>query len=320
MPAVLAFIAAFTFIILTTALTLEKSRDLASALQRQQELVAALDAAEAHATFLFITSRPVPNGVLLFPSARSAADVIVNADAEPVPEGATIWQADGETLVFETEPYRVWANYRDSTGLVSLATGEQNIINLLLQGFDVNSNDAAILAARLKDYQDEDRVRRPLGGERADYRLRQRPLPSDSPIRNTAELGRVWGWEELDFVNDLEFLSNVTATMGTDRPVPRFATDRLKILLANLPGRDELATDILTQATSVRLVPSDRARFILGAQDARSGDLKIRLVEIERKPTAASAPYARSLIAEFSDPDLPESWLPTEDDKVLTTP
>lgn len=319
LPAVLAFIAAFTFIIVTTALTLERSRDLATALQRQQDLAAALDATEANATFLFITSRPVPNGILLLPDALSATDVLMGGESAPVSENSQIWEADGGLLVFETDPYRSWAIYRDTDGLVSLSTADEAVIGRLLQGFGASAANAALLSARLKDYQDEDRIRRPMGAERADYRLRQRPLPSDSPLRSPAELGRVWGWEDLDFVNDVEFLSNVTAAFGTDRPLPRFATDRLRVLLAELPGRDEATADILIQAAGVRLVPSGRGRFILGAQDIRSGEMKIRLVEIERRPTAASAPYSRALIAEFTDPEIPESWIPNENAKILAS-
>lgn len=320
LPTVLAFIAALSFILLTTAIILERSRDLAVALDRQQKLSAALDAAEAQAVYLFITSRPVPNGVLLFPPTISVSDLVLGTEDDSADETSTVWAADGGILLFEEQPYRTWAVYRDTAGLVSLATSSADMVSRLLRDFDVPSERAATLAARLKDYQDEDRVRRPLGAERADYRLRQRPVPSDSPLRSISELGRVFGWEDLEFVNDLEFLSQVTASFGTDRPLARFATDRLRILLAAMPGRDTNQLDILTQASNLRLLPSDRARLVLVAQDPVSGETKVRLIEIERKPSAASAPYTKALIAEFTDPNLPESWRLSEDVKILVSP
>lgn len=320
LPSVLAFIAALTFILLTTAITLERSRDLAIALDRQQQLNAALDAAEAQAVYLFISSRPIPGGVLLFPPTQSVSDILLGIEETSTEETSLVWAADGGILLFDDQPFRTWAVYRDTAGLVSLATSSADMLTRLLRDFKVSSERAATLAARLKDYQDEDRVRRPLGAERADYRLRQRPVPSDSPLRSISELGRVLGWEDLEFVNDLEFLSQVTASFGTDRPLPRFATNRLRILLAAMPGRDTNQLDILTQASNLRLLPSDRARLVLVAQDPLSGESKVRLIEIERRPSAASSPFTKALIAEFTDPNLPENWRPSEDVKILVSP
>ena len=320
LPGVLAFVAAFTFILLTTAMTLERSRSLAMNLDRQQNLSAALDAGEAQAVYLFLTARPVPNGLLLYPEAQSVTDVILGEETEDPEVDRILWNADGGMLLFEERPYRTWVIYRDTAGLVSLPTASAEMLSRLLEDFDVSSNRAAMLAARLKDYQDEDRVRRPLGAERADYRLRQRPPPSDSPLRTPSELGRVFGWEDLTFVNDLEFLAHVTAAFGADRPIPRFATDRLRILMAEMPGQDMTQLDVLTQASNLRLVPSDRARLVLITQDTESGETKVRLIEIERKPSAASAPYSKALIAEFTDPKLPQNWLLSEDAKILVSP
>ena len=320
LPGVLAFVAAFTFILLTTAMTLERSRGLAVALERQQSLAGALDAAEAQATYLFLTARPVPDGLLLYPEAQSAVDIVLGTETETPEVERKVWNADGGILLFANAPYRTWAIYRDTAGLVSLTTGSADMIGRLLEDFDVSSNTAATLAARLKDYQDEDRVRRPLGAERADYRLRQRPSPSDSPLRSISELGRIYGWEELTFINDLEFLAQVTSSFGSDRPIPRFATDRLRILMAEMPGRDMTQLDILTQASNLRSVPSDRARLVLIAQDTESGESIVRLIEIERKPSAAAAPYTKALVAEFTDPNLPQNWLPREDAQITVSP
>lgn len=320
LPAVLAFIAAFTFILLTTAATLEQSKNLAIAFERQTQLGHALDSAEAQSAFYFVTSRPVPGGLLLLPDAVAATDIVMGEAPPPPQEGASIWRADGGILVFGDTPFKTWAIYHDTSGLISLPTARPEVIIRLLRDFDIGGPEAAVLAARLQDYQDDDRTRRPMGAERADYRLRGRPRPSDSPMRTVSELGRVLGWEELSFVNDLEFLANVTASFGTDQPTARFATDRLKLLLAELPGRAQSQVDLLTQATNLRVVPSDRGRFVLIAQDVYSGDTKVRLVEIERKPGAAAAPYSKVLIAEFTDPELPESWRLSEDVEFTVSP
>jgi|GEM_PF-1987273 len=326
LPGVLAFIAAFTFIILTTAVTLERSRNLAVALERQQQLVAALDAAEAEATYLYMTGRGVVDAIELLPRERAVTDIVLGQFQSPPPEeeeeaeALVVWPATGGLLLLDEAPYRTWAIYRDVSGLLSLSSGRAEIISDFLEEFDVDSSEADQLAARLRDYQDEDRLRRPLGAERADYRLRQMALPTDSPLRNPAELARVMGWEDLDFINDLEFLAHVTAAMTGDQPVLGFAPDRLKLILANQPVRDASQIDPLTLAANLSLVPRNRARFTLFAQDISTGELKVRLVEIERQPGAATAPYSRSFIAEFTDPFVPESWFPPADAQVAFPP
>ncbi|GAB5455980.1 MAG: hypothetical protein Hens2KO_22090 [Henriciella sp.] len=320
LPAVLAFIAAFTFILLTTATTLEQSKTLAIAFERQTQLEHALDAAEAKSAFYFVTSRSVPGGLLLLPEKLDVTAIALGEAPPPAEEGSAIWRADGGILVFEEAPFKTWAIYHDTAGLISLSTARPEVMMSLLRDFDIDGSEAAVLAARLQDYQDEDRTRRPMGAERADYRLRGRPQPSDSPIRMVSELGRVLGWENLAFINKLEFLANVTASSGTDQPVARFATDRLKLLLADLPNRSQSQVDVLTLAANLRVLPSDRGRFVLVAQDVYSGDTKVRLVEIARRPGAATAPYSRVLVAEFTDPELPESWRLSEDVEFTVSP
>lgn len=315
LPTVLAYIAAFTFIVLTAALILDRSRDLAMGLDLQARLDGELSDAESEVVFYFLTSRPVPGQLELLPATISAEDVLLgNAPSvDPAsPSTSTYWNARGGIVLLADEPVMVWAVYQDISGLISLNSSRPELVEALLASFGVSKSEVAGLAARLADYQDSDQRRRPQGAERADYRLRQLPSPTDSPLRNLAELGHVMGWDALAFTQSLEFLSATTAAPTSIEPNRAFAPQVVLSLMSDLSPLFDTDVDPLTLALGASQIPGDRARFGLIAQDLATGDLRVRLIEVQRQPSAASVPFTRSLIADMSNPRLPESWIPNE--------
>jgi hypothetical protein len=320
LPSVLAYIAAFTLVILIAAGSLERSRTIALSLDRSVRLSGALDETEALATFTFLTSPPVPGGLDMSGRIVSAESVLLGLDdtapAEPS-DPASIWSASGGARLASLGPVRSWVIYQDVSGLVSLNTSDPDLLAGVLKRFDVRRDDAARMAATLADYEDDDHVRRPQGAERADYRLRKLAPPANAPIRSPAELGQVFGWQDFEHLSDLEFLSLVTPSPTQNQPRTQFAPAEIKALIAERRQGLTTADDPLTEAIQTSLLPSNRARFILVAQDEPAGLYRVRLVEIQRQPTASARPYSRSLLSETTVTSLPENWQPGADAQKL---
>jgi len=313
LPSVLAYIAAFTLVILIAAGSLERSRAIAISLDQSARLATALDSAEARAIFTFLTSRPVPGGIDTSGRSTSAEDLLLGVDTgnagDPL-EPANVWSASEGIRLMSASPVRTWAIYQDVSGLLSLNTTDADLLAGLLEQFDVRKDDAATMAARLADYQDDDNLRRPLGAERADYRLRKMDPPSNAPLRTPAELGQVLGWEGFRPSGELAFLSIVTSAPTQNAPRATFAPGAVRELVASRLASIMKNEDLLTEAMQSSLLPTDRARFILVAQDDVDGLYRVRLVEIQRQPTASARPYTRLLISENSMSQLPENWQP----------
>jgi len=321
LPSVLAYIAVAMLILLVGAQALERARDASLALQSDRVLVNALDDLEAEVTYRYLVSAPVRYGVSMTQGPRDAMGLILGTPVEQsvnetAPQGAdALWRADGGMIGFQRDTVRATIEYRDVAGLLSLNSGDPDLIAGLLQEFGVEKSKATGLAARLKDYTDEDTLRRPLGAERADYRMRQLPPPTNSPLRNLSEVTRVMGWEELDFVSDPDFLSNVTASLTG--PVPKWAFSPASVLAMRDEASQAMVTnsDPLSIASANTVVPGARARFIIRASDTNTGRTRLRIVEIERKVAAAAAPWTRSLV--FDRP-LPETTRPVSLEGVET--
>lgn len=301
LPGVLAYIAAALLIVSIGALALETAQDNTGDIRAQLELDRALDDAEARITYLFLTSRSVPFGLSddvdqLDATAIVLGDVQQPVDEEGVPQLS--WRADGEALRLVRGGVEVIAVYRDVTGLISLNSSRAELVSGLLEAHGVPREEALTLAARLRDYVDEDNVRRPRGAERADYRLQQRTPPSNSPLRTISEVKHVLGWEGLPFLSAPSFTQSVTISLGAPDPRPVFASAQVETIM----GQSERASfdqgDPLDEATRANLLPGARGRFILEARDFETGAGKTRIVELQRAVADINSPFLRSLVLE----------------------
>lgn len=303
LPAVLAYIAAFMLIVVLAANALERAQETTLKLETQNRLSAALDDIEAQAAYAFLTSTPVPGGVELFrttpidPTAALMGTSTGEGGNNPVGQ---IWRADNGELKFVSNGITGSARYRDVGGLISLNSTDPVIIARMLDLLGVSGDQAAGLASTLKDYTDDDSLRRPRGGEAADYRLRQKQAPTNSPLRDVSEVVDVLGWDELPVIRSPAFLELVTISFTGPEPRWVFSPEPLKSIASTLTAswRDDL--DPIDIAANDHAVPGARARLSLNIVDPDSGIGRYRIVEIERLTTALAAPYSRLLVYETS--------------------
>ncbi|KDA00622.1 general secretory pathway protein [Hyphomonas polymorpha PS728] len=307
LPGVLAFIAATMSIILIGAAALDQARDVSVALQSDRKLLRALDNMEARATYLFLTSPPVRYGVSLSGGARDATEVILGTPAPSRVEveaaaAEDLWRADGGRIALLSPGVRGTAEYHDLAGLVSLNSSDPALIAALLERFGISTEDALTMTARLRDFTDEDNIRRTRGAERQEYRLRGLPPPPNSPLRRVAEASGIYGWEGFAPLGSADFLSLVTAASTVQDPVWSFSPPAVLELRAALPVVARRNEDVLATVSSTSLVPGAHGRLTLRAYDEETGRSRLRIVEISRTVGAAAAPWSRSLVLDRPEP------------------
>lgn len=303
LPSVLAYIAAAMLIITLGAGALDQARDTTIAFEKEQELEAALDDLEAQIVYAYLASVPVQGGLALFgpPAADAAALILGNPLVNTGAQGAPpprLWSANGGRLGFLRGDTIAVATYRDASGLISLNSADTPVLEALLLSFGVSSQEVGGLAATLRDFSDDDSLRRPRGAEAADYRLRQLKRPTNSPLRDIAELRQVLGWKDLEFISSLEFVELVTVSLTAPEPRWLFSPDRLKSIERSVSPAWRETLDPLTRAMATDRLPGARARFTLEAFEKGSGKGRLRIIEIERQAGAISKPYLRTLVHE----------------------
>ncbi len=304
LPSVLAYIAAAMLVIVIGAAALDRARDATLAIETERQLEAALDDLEAQTVYAYLASVPIEGGLALFaPQSTDEISIALgNANSAALRpqdlQGPRLWSANGGRIGYTRGSLAAVATYRDASGLLSLNSSDTPVLEALLASFDVSVNDAAGLAATLRDYSDDDSLRRPRGAEAADYRLRQLKPPTNSPLRDIAELHQVLGWKDLAFISSIEFMELVTVSLTAPEPRWIFSPDRLRpIERAVSPGWRE-TLDPLARAMASDRLPGARARFTLETFDIAMGKGRLRIIEIERQAGAAAKPYLRTLVHE----------------------
>lgn len=145
----------------------------------------------------------------------------------------------GEALSFDGRIYAVESQpgfavrLQDGRGLLQLNEVAPARITALLGLFDIPESGRAQLADALADYIDEDSFNRISGAEERDYRLANRPPPSNQPLLTPYEARMAFGWSELDSLWATDLKTPLVTTCVTTGFNPNTAP--LEVLLAALP-------------------------------------------------------------------------------------
>jgi hypothetical protein len=301
---VLGAIAALAAITSIAAAAIQEAQVTTRKFERLFQLRAALDSAEQRAVFTFLTASLVQDGISLSADQNSTAegDVFGDLALKETPE-AELWRYNGETLEldFSSPAIRVFAQYQDPEGLVSLNSAGPGQTEFLLKSAGVGPELAASLSARLADYVDADNARRFLGGERAEYRIARLAPPANSPIREWDELGMVMGWEPV-LLDKGETLLQM-ATISPGGTAPRFAAmpKGMQDAYARTSDPPMIARNDMVEANYLASrVPSQSARFTISAISADGVIGLRRVIETERRTATPGPPFSRRLIEERS--------------------
>lgn len=304
LPFVLVVLSCLALIAAAAFGAVSKAVSVMTALEEGSAEDAALATAEAQAAFAFLTSTPVSEGLWLGAPAVAADDpsgeptVADRLAAGTLDPGAVAsddyWRGNGAARSVFANGRRITVQYRDAGGLFALASANEDRTAVFLELLGLSRDAASEMAARIADYEDPDHVRRFRGAERADYRLFSRPPPTNSPLRNPEELGRVLGFFE---VAPPGFWREVLDFATTDQGVLlAYAAPPRLLPLASAVGADDGGLDAISSQTRR---PSGRARFLLHVTG--EGRSRTRAVDIRRPPPISQAPFQRFMVYETTE-------------------
>ncbi|MDQ7077621.1 MAG: type II secretion system protein GspK [Robiginitomaculum sp.] len=262
-----------------------------------------LASAEADTLYVFLTSAAVKGGIDTSYTPWTTNDMVDGFDVTKLPSNA-IWSASGGQRTSRYPSGNVTVSYRDVSGLVPLNRNAPELLDRLFKGVGLKSDVAKSAAAKLGDYIDSDNRRRFRGGERADYRLKRMPPPTNAYLRAHEEVYRILGWKKMITPPLYERLRRYTTlTTSTTYYRKRFlSSDVARTLgLDDSDGKIRRLSsqnmDMLDALTSTVEMPTQQGRFIFSTSQA-TGKTIIRAIEVERSPMAPDRPFRRYVVFE----------------------
>ncbi|PHS29122.1 MAG: hypothetical protein COA85_02000 [Robiginitomaculum sp.] len=262
-----------------------------------------LASAEADTLYVFLTSALVKGGVDTSYTPWTGEDILDGFDVSRLPPNA-IWSAAGGKRFSRYATGNVNVTYRDISGLVPLNRDAPELLNRLFKGLGLKSDAAKTAAAKLGDYMDFDNRRRFRGGERADYRLKFIPPPSNAQLRAYEEIYHVLGMRSLlspGIYDRLRLYTTLTPT-STYYRTKFLSSDVARILGLDKPNGNGMRAgrrniDFVNEITASIETPTLQGRFIFSTPKMM-GKIIVRAVEIERTPAAADLPFRRNVVFE----------------------
>jgi len=305
LPYVLAVIAILAIATTIAAERLQRSTHILAEMQSQNRIERQLATAEAEAVYALLTGKIVAGSVDLNPASPIVSDLgFTLSSVSPLgPDDIDIerdlWPGKGGTRLSDQQDGQVIIKLRDVSGFVSLSGGSTEEVGLVLGQFGLSKNASQGLTAKLTDYTDEDNQRQFKGAERADYRLQQKPPPTNSPLRNYNELTNVLGWDKVLKDIDLLRLMRMTSISPVAKVRKHFASSELIEILGQERDREEGAPSEFNiadlEALSPNLTDTSRLTFWAKTQD---GLYHERVIEIRRQANNIEKPFRRFWVYE----------------------
>ena len=298
LPLALVAIALLSTITLAGYRAVTGAVEIASVVDDNTQTELAFFSAETESVFTFLTSPPVQNGILTRDANETDPDApeaifgfARDLNIESL-DAADHWRADGETRISITNTRPVTVAYHDASGFapISALPEEETVAILTAAGF--KPDVAAQFAARIGDFQDEDKRRRFRGAEATDYRLYGVSAPTNSPLRTPGELASVLGFADAASQDQWDFfIENVNFGGISTQFTPDFGPPALAELFENTRENTN-APNALDNSAESDANPTATARFLL-AYRLQSGLTRRRAVEIIRTANAADRPFRR---------------------------
>jgi len=308
LPYVLVVIAVLAFVSAIAAERLRRSTAVLVSLQDQSRIERMMVTAEAEAVYALLTGITIDGGIDLNPNSPVETDFgFVDSDGGLRGASSTrreeiirdVWSAKGGVRSSKQSDGEVYIQLRDVFGFVSLTSmNEENVIQVL-KALGGPASQAQSLTAKLADYVDTDSKRQFKGAERADYRLRDKPPPSNSPLRNYDELSHVLGWDEA--LNDIDVLQfkNMTTLQFVSGVKNEYANAAVQKALRGVAKESETVEggfDVeALELQNPTMSDNSRLTFWVQTQD---GLYKKRVIEIRRDSNNTTQPFRRFWVYE----------------------
>lgn len=308
LPYVLIVIAIIAIVASIAAERLRRTLNTVSQIQEQSRLDLNFHSVEADTIFALMTASPVENGYDLNPFAPRATDFgyfaadgvtpITKEEFENIEKN--IWTVDRGLRKSGQYERPVIIELQDVTGLVSWNNAPNETLEKILRHIGIPKDKAASLLGKLGDYKDSDNRRQFRGAERADYRLRKLPPPSNSPIRGYNELYSIMGWEDALTPVQLETLKDWTSFESHGVVRKNFAPKDLSALLFQTDEASDSfddVTSILDRAETNSVIASGKWRLTYW-QRLDSGAYAKRVREVVQQVDNIEAPFRKFWVYE----------------------
>jgi len=210
-----------------------------------------------------------------------------------------IWSANGGMRYSKQLDDKVYIQLRDVYGYISLSSVNSDNLSRLLNALGVSKASAHGLIAKLSDYTDMDNKRQFKGAERADYRLRNKPAPSNSPLRNYDELAHVLGWNDVLENIDVIRLKNLTTLQNTTDVKIRYANFEVQDILKSKTEKPKsIETGFSFEDLEINnSVMSDNSRLTFWVK-TQAGLYRKRVIEIRRDTNNIAKPFRKFWVYE----------------------
>lgn len=302
LPYVLVVIAILAIATTIAADRLQKSTSILLKIKDQKRIERQLYTAEAEAIYGWLTGISVEGGIDLNSNNPVISDLgfaiaegsVTHAGRDFSDLERDLWGGDGGKRVSIQKEGDVIIVLRDVAGLVSLSAGEDEAILAVLETLEVSKDKARGLVAKLRDYTDADNNRQFAGGERADYRLRNMSVPTNSPLRNYAELNRILEWGDTIENIDFEAFQEMTTLQPRSKVKKIFSSPELiDVLRLDQPDIETESTvfnieDLEAGSTSL----SDTSRLTFWIKGDGASYHK-RVIEVKRRSGNYKKPYRK---------------------------
>ena len=299
LPYVLAVLAVLSVLTVIGANALRQGNETVSSITQKVKLSQAIDDAEKVVIHIFLSSPFISKGMDL--SGRTI-DESELAFGEPLDEEGLldekIWFAVGGKRKYMAGDVSVEIVYQDADGLLSINSATDTLLAAWLEPMVSNRLIARSLAAKLIDFRDADSFRRFQGAERADYRLANRKVPTNSSFRSYSEIYNVLQFEEALSGNALD-VSNMTLFLTSGSPRRAGMPEALRSALSRVLGTEAKGDDLTENQLTTSRFPSERAQFTLTAISPDTSFGLQRIIEVERTSAAPDKPFNRRKMAEI---------------------
>lgn len=298
-PYVLAVILVVSLLTAWGANSLQLSQEAFIRIDQTERQLWAMDVTEEKFLKVYLGATMVSHGIDI--SGREVDETAL-ALGDPLPEeGLTpedVWNATRGLKMLEWNGRQIAAFYQDADALLSLNSADLSYVSRWLKSAGYSAPED--MAAKLGDYRDADNIRQFRGAERSEYRLLQKPPPSNSHLRSLSEANQILGWGS--FTSKLNIADLLQLTLFFSASTPRLdgAPESLKArLLLPSDARQFLSQDDLNDAELfMSKFPSSRAQLTLVEQAGDRENVWVRIVEIERTGGAPDRAFVRRLIWE----------------------
>ncbi|WP_416878451.1 hypothetical protein [Litorimonas sp.] len=313
LPYVLVVIAVLSIVTLIAADRLQRSVKALDTLQAQSRNEVLLASAESEALYSLMTGTTVEGGVDINPESLirtefgyigKNGEILNEQDVRDVSE-PDVWGVNGEVRQSDAgqslsqNPKVVYVALQDLSGVISLSNGSEENLQQLFESLGVSAEESRGLFAKLRDYSDADNNRTFRGGERADYRMKDKASPANSPLRNHEELSRILDWDSPLSEWDLSELKRLTTILPTNPLRERYLLPELSGIVEFSSGEDERAggADFLESIATLSQDASNDTRLIFWVEK-EGGLYTKRVVDVKRTSASLDVPFRKYWVDE----------------------